>query len=153
MSVAHFPAGGVPDCPPQVSGSLDVRANILALEDAMRDLPQAELPLQHHYAPGLYAREMLIPAGSLVVGKIHKHSHINVISAGVAWVVTEFGKDRLVAPFTFVSEPGTKRTVLAETDVIWTTIHTNEDDCRDPDVIESRVIVPSYDSLTLELKQ
>lgn len=145
-----FPSGGVPDCPPQVCRSLDVRANILALEDAMRGLPQAELPLQHHYAPGLYAREMLIPAGSLVVGKIHKHSHINVISAGVAWVVTEFGRDRLVAPFTFVSQPGTKRTVLAETDVIWTTIHTNEDDCRDPDELVERLTVPNYNGLEFQ---
>jgi len=153
MSIAQtFPAGGVPDCPPQID-ALAIRANILALEAAMRPMEQIDCPLQHHYAPGLYAREILLPAGSLVVGKIHKHAHINVISQGIAIVVTEFGRQRLIAPYTFVSEPGTKRTVIAETDVIWTTIHTNDDECRDPDALVERLTAPDYDVLALEMQQ
>lgn len=151
MSAAlQFPAGGVPDCPPQIPDALDTRENILRLEAACRDMPQVDCPLTHHYAPGLYAREIFIPAGSIVVGKIHKHAHINVISHGSAIVVTEFDRVRVVAPYTFVSQPGTKRSLIAETDLVWTTIHTNEDECRDVEEIESRLIAPDYAAIGIE---
>lgn len=100
--MSGFVSGGVPDCPVDRES---VRANILRLESASRDLPQVDCPLKHHFAPGLYAREIFIPAGSVVVGKIHRHSHINVISQGSAIVVTEFGRMEVSAPYTFVSEP------------------------------------------------
>jgi hypothetical protein len=151
MSAAlQFPAGGVPDCPPQIPDALDTRENILRLEDACREMPQIDCPLAHHYAPGLYAREIFIPAGTIVVGKIHKHAHINVISHGSAIVVTEFDRVRVVAPYTFVSQPGTKRSLIAETDLVWTTIHTNEDECRDLEAIESRLIAPDYAAIGIE---
>ncbi len=152
MSAAlNFPAGGVPDCLPQVD-ALATRADIQALEAACRPMPQVDCPLIHHYAPGLYAREIAIPAGTVVVGKIHKHAHINVISHGSAFVVTEFDRVRVQAPYTFVSQPGTKRSLIAETDLVWTTIHTNEDDCRDVELIESRLISPDYAGLGIENK-
>jgi hypothetical protein len=74
-------------------------------------------------------------------------------------VVTEFGKTRLEAPATFVSEPGTKRSLIAETDLVWTTIHANPDDLADYDALEAQIIAPSYQALgidsvpALELKQ
>lgn len=142
-------AGGVPECPPQVD-ALAVRANIQALEEASREFAQVECPLNHYFAPGLYAREIFIPAGTVVVGKIHRHSHINIISHGVATVVTEFGRQRMCAPFTFVSEPGTKRSLIAETDLIWTTVHSNPDELTDVDVLESQIIAPDYGALGIE---
>lgn len=150
MSAAlQFPAGGVPDCPPQID-ALAIRADIQALGDACVDMPQIDCPLIHHYAPGLYAREIAIPAGAVVVGKIHKHAHINVISHGSALVVTEFERVRVQAPYTFVSLPGTRRTLIAETDLVWTTIHTNEDECRDPDQLVERLTAPDYAALGIE---
>lgn len=124
----------------------EARGKILALQDSIaRDLPAVDCPVTHHFAPGLYAREILIPAGTVVVGKIHKHAHVNTISQGTARVSTEFGDCVYTAPVTFVSKPGTKRAVYAETDVIWTTYHpTNETDLA---VIERDVIAESYEEL------
>ena len=81
-------------------------------------------PLRHHFAPHSYGREMFLPRGTVVVGKIHKHSHVNVISQGRVRVLTEGeGALELQAPITFVSSPGTKRCVDVLEDTIWTTMH------------------------------
>jgi len=104
-----------------------------------------ECPVTHHFAPGLYAREILLPAGIRIIGKIHRHAHVNTISKGRVTVFTEFGSQELVAPVTFVSKPGTKRAVVAHEDTIWTTYHpTNETDLAK---IEDYVIAPSFEAL------
>ena len=103
---------------------------------------QTELPLKHSFAPGVYAREMEIPAGTLLIGKIHKHSHHNFLMKGSIIVLTETnGVELLQAPLMIVSEEGTQRIGYAVTDTIWTTIHENKDNSEDLDVIEQRTVV------------
>lgn len=100
-------------------------------------------PVRHHFAPGSYAREMELPAGLLVVGKIHKHAHINVISKGHVMVYTEHeGALELKAPCTFVSSPGTKRVVYVAEDTTWTTVHVT--DKTDLAEIEREVIADDF---------
>jgi len=125
------------------------REKILALQDAiaLSDLPKINPPLVHHFAPHMYAREIFMKAGDLVVGKIHNHAHVNNISKGRVLVTTEFGKEELVAPCQFVSKPGTKRAVLVLEDCIWTSYHpqkkrdVSESDLAD---IEADVIARDY---------
>lgn len=106
---------------------------------------EPDFPVVHTFAPGLYARQMTIPKDGVIIGKIHRHAHINTISKGRVWVVTEFGKDEIIGPVTFVSQPGTKRVVVAQEDTIWTTYHpTNETDLAK---IEESVIAPTYEAL------
>jgi hypothetical protein len=103
---------------------------------------QTELQLKHSFAPGVYAREMEIPAGTLLIGKIHKHRHHNFLMKGSIIVLTETnGVELLQAPLMIVSEEGTQRIGYAVTDTIWTTIHENSDNSEDLDVIEERTVV------------
>lgn len=122
------------------------REKILALQTAIDTTCEStlhELVPKHHFAPGAYARELFVPAHRLVVGKIHKHAHINVLSQGKCTVFTEDGLVDLEAPATFVSSPGTKRAVLTHTDIVWTTVHvSNETDLAK---LEAELIVPSYE--------
>lgn len=88
--------------------------------------PGDVFPLVHRFANNVYAREITIPAGSLVVGKIHTHGHLNVITKGrVAVVIIEDGVEEF-APHTFISKAGTKRLVFAFEETIWTTFHGTE---------------------------
>jgi hypothetical protein len=103
-----------------------VRDGIMGLQQALSALPQSDFPLIHHWADNSYGREIFIRKGSLLVGKIHKHSHLNIISMGDVTVVTEFGLERMKAPKTFVSLPGTKRALYAHEDTIWTTVHVTD---------------------------
>ena len=127
------------------------KAKVLDLEEAMiREFGMAEntdaiAPINHYHCEGNYAREILIPIGSCIIGKIHKHEHINVLSKGSCWVVTEAGREFIEAPRTWISSPGIKRAVFAVTDVVWTTIHPTESS--DLDEIEEEVIAKDYSEL------
>jgi hypothetical protein len=87
-----------------------------------------EIPVRDYFAnagtdQGLYAREITIPAGTLLTGKIHKYEQINVLSKGDISVLTEDGVVRVQAPFTIASPAGTKRIAYAHSECVWTTIH------------------------------
>lgn len=96
---------------------------ILRLEAEMKKMETIEISTRHYFAHGLYAREIFIPRGVLLTGKIHKTEHLNILSKGDITVWTEEGMKRLQAPFTMVSLPGTKRVGYAHEDTVWTTIH------------------------------
>jgi hypothetical protein len=121
----------------------DFRSKVLEMEAAIRQQPQIDCHVDHVFAPGLYARQIQMPAGALVVGKIHKHAHVNTISKGRCIVATEFGYEEFTAPHTFVSKPGTKRAVYVLEDTVWTTYHPTEE--TDLGKIEDHVIAKSYD--------
>lgn len=128
---------------------LPMRQAISALQEKMATMESAadQCVLKHHFAPGCYARELTMPKGLLIIGKIHRHSHLNIISKGKVSVVTEFGTMHMEAPCTFVSEVGTKRVVYTEEETVWTTIHPTEE--TDLEKIEAYVIAPSYKEIGL----
>ena len=103
-----------------------IREKIARLETAMMQFEQVDIPPIHYFAKGLYAREIFIPAGTLLTGKIHKREHLNIISQGDISVMTEEGVKRISAPFAMVSKPGIKRVGYAHEDTVWTTIHATE---------------------------
>lgn len=121
------------------------RAGIMALEAAMLDMPedQVEIETKHHFAPGIYAREIFIPAGTALVGKIHKTQHINVVAQGRITVVTEEGLRDIEAPFVFVAPPGTKRAGYAHEDTVWITFHPSNE--TDLDKLERELIATSFE--------
>lgn len=118
---------------------LSDRDKVSLLEAEMLKQEQIVCPLKHYYSPGVYARELTIPAGTLLTGRIHKYAQLNILSGGEIDVLTHEGMKRVKAPFTIVSPPGTKRIAYAHTECVWTTIlHTNE---IDPDLIEAEFTV------------
>ncbi len=126
----------------------DIRMRIARMEAAMREMPQIDCPLKHTFTTGVYMREIFIPAGSCVVGKIHRHAHVNFISSGHVTVVTEHGgTEELHGPCTMVSKAGTKRALYAHTDTVWTTIHANPNEETDLDKLESDIIAKDYAEL------
>ena len=131
--------------------SLQARTDILNLESAMKELQGYDLggentcKITHHFAPGVYAREMFMPAGCLITGKIHKTEHLNMLSQGKVSVSNKGESIIMEAPHTFVSPVGTKRAIYAHEDSTWTTIHVT--DLTDPDQIEKEVIAENYQEL------
>lgn len=120
------------------------RERLMILEDAIRrELPPVELKHTDYFSKGVYARELFIPKGTVLTGKIHKYTNLNIMSMGELSVLTEDGIKRVKAPFTIVSPPGTKRAAYAHEDTIWTTIHGTE--LTDVEEIESFFIAQSYE--------
>lgn len=125
----------------------DIAGKLSDLESYLRQYPQQECPLTHVFTTGIYARQIFIPKGTIIVGKIHRHDHLNFISVGDVTVVTKDGRERIKGPCTMVSTKGTKRALIAHADTVWTTIHANPTDETDLERMESLIIVPSYEAL------
>jgi len=121
------------------------RDQIERLQAEMSLMPQAELKTEHSFSPGMYLRKVFRPAGTLIVGKVHKEPHFFLCAKGeiIAW--TENGMKRLQAGDVVESKPGTKRVTLAVTDAIGITIHRT--DKTDLDEIEAELIEPDTTAL------
>lgn len=135
------------------------REKVLAFEDALAAHADAtgtrldadELT-RHWFAPGMYCRELKIPAGACLTGKIHREAHINIISQGDISVLTEHGIKRFVAPCVLISSVGIKRVGFAHTDTTWITVHANPTDETDMEKLEALFIAPDFDALGVDLQ-
>ncbi len=124
-----------------------IREKINHLESEMMKAPQLEIKTTHYFSNGIYAREIFIPKGTLLTGKIHKTEHMNICSQGDISVLTEDGIKRIKAPFTMSCRPGTKRVGYAHEDTVWTTIHgTHETDLK---MLENELIATNHDQVEL----
>lgn len=114
------------------------------LEAALAQFEQidADRLTSHHFCDGMYARELFIPAGVAVVGKMHASRNFFVLVKGTLILATPDGPVRITAPYMAVTEPGTKRAVFAEEDSVCINFHSNPDDEQDLAVLESRYITP-----------
>jgi quercetin dioxygenase-like cupin family protein len=125
--------------------SLVVRDQILALESRMRELPRVEIPVKHHFAEGVYAREIFIPKDVVLTGLIHRQSQINFCLKGDISVATEFGYRRVQGGDLMVSPAGIKRAAYAHEDTIWVTVLGTL--LTDPDAIEAALTTSLYEEL------
>ena len=112
------------------------------LAKELSTIPQVECPLKHYFAPHVYVREIFMPAGSIVIGKIHKTEHFNIIQKGKVTLVKEDGThETMEAPLTFISKAGVQKALYIHEDTVWSTIHITEN--RDLESLEAELIEPS----------
>lgn len=122
------------------NGAKPTREQIYRLEAELRALPQADVPTDHTFGPGFYARTIHLKAGTTLTGKVHATEHIFIVSAGELLVATEDGQAHIKAPFQMVCRPGLKRAGHALTDVICTNVHITTE--TDLDKLEAELIIP-----------
>lgn len=115
------------------------------LEDIMRTMPQVELKTDHYFADGMYARVLHRPAGTVIVGKVHKREHFYICTKGMVHVYMENEVKTISAGDVIVSKPGTKRVVVAVEDSICMTVHMTKK--RNLDKIEKQLIEPDTKAL------
>jgi quercetin dioxygenase-like cupin family protein len=104
----------------------------------------------------LYGRELTIPAGLTVVGKLHRHSHLTFILKGKMIISSEEGQHTVSAPSIFVSPAGIKRAFFVLEDAIIATVHlTKEHEESDDSLarLEEALISPTYASMGLSSKR
>lgn len=132
----------------------EMRKSILQLEAAMQAMPehQIEIKTTHTFAPGLYMREIFIPKGTLLTGKIQKTEYLNIISQGDISVATEAGLKRTKAPAVIRSHPGLKRAGIAHEDTVWITVHQNPTNEWDIDKLEAMLFAETFDEVPAVMK-
>lgn len=121
------------------------RDAIQQLKEESLKLPQVPIPIFNYFSTGVYAREMRVPAGTTITGKIHKDSTIDILLRGVIIVVDDSGVPRrLEAPMIFESKPGLSKAGYVVEDVRWVTIHGVEDITKPIEELERELVVESY---------
>lgn len=141
-----------------------MRDKVIAIEAAMIADPVAvlddptavrlELKVRHHFAKGVYARELFIPKGVMLTGQIHKTPQINIMSRGILAVLVGNRVTMLNArngPIIVASPAGTKRIAVAHADTVWTTIHATYE--TDVEKIEAHFIAESDEDYSAFLEQ
>lgn len=130
------------------------RERILALQQWLQTLPgaligQHALPLVHHFATGVYVRELRLPAGTIAVGEIHRFDCVNIVIGDVD--VLTGGADESARELrglnVFTTPAGVKRAVRTRSAVTWITVHANPCDEHDGERMAARLTVPDFESL------
>lgn len=133
----------------------ELRAEIVALESVMLKMTSSLIHIEpkHYFAPGLYLREIFIPKGVTLTGKIHKTEHLCILSKGRVSVYTEDGIKEIEASTVVPSLPGTKRVMYAHEDSVWINCHHNPSDERDLEKIDDVFVVDTFDQFKSFMEQ
>ena len=126
----------------QLPSSIDLKDEILSpecgmekierLQSIMFKMPQeTRLETSHYFVPGMYCRKLYRPAGTVIVGKVHKKSHFFMCASGELIVIHEGGTRTLKAGDVIECQPGTKRVTFAVVDSVGITIHKTDKTCLD----------------------
>ena len=130
------------------------RDQVVRLEQVMKELPDQINPDDctfHHFADGVYLRELFMAAGTVVVGKIHRTKHLTIIASGTVRITTSNGVEEITGPSVFVSDAGAKKAIYAITDATLMNPHPTEE--TDIGKIEMEFIAPSFEALEHSTKE
>jgi hypothetical protein len=106
--------------------------------EKMLTLPQAPCPVVHRFGPGVYIREVFIPAGTFSIGHFQKQSHSNFLVKGSVTMLNGDGTTTfLEAPFFYVSTPCRKIGYIHE-DMVWQNIYATTE--TNVDVLEKMLL-------------
>lgn len=123
------------------------RSKMEALEDSIQNSgAMVELECKHYFAHGTYTRELFIPKHTVLTGRIHLHSTINIISQGKIRVVTDESEYDIEAPHTFVSGAMVKKAGFTLEDTIWLNVFPWDGD-EEPELALDKLTAPTYKML------
>lgn len=129
--------------------SIDIterRGKINALEQAMLKEEQVTIDVDHRFNGGIYAREITIPKGTLLTGRIHKFDHFDIMLSGDISVSTDTGEvKRLTGLNIMEGKAGKKRAGYAHEDTHWITFHCAEE--RNPEEMYEFLTCGSFEEL------
>lgn len=120
---------------------------IYKLEQEIFKFPQTECPLFHNFCKGIYARSLVIPAGTVLTGAVHKDECFFVVRSGSILLTTDEGPVRADSGFMSITKPGTKRAGFALVDTLVTTFHANPEELREPKEIWDYFTVPAPENI------
>lgn len=125
------------------------RNKIVEFENIVKSVPNSfgadPFPLTHNFADGMYIRQLIVPARTLTVTKIHAQTHPFFLLKGTISILTEEGVKKITAPYSGITKKGTKRIIWHHDEVMITTVHrTNETDL---EKIEEEVIAKNFEEL------
>lgn len=114
---------------------LPLEKGIETVERFMLGHEQMSCPVMHHFGPGIYVREVTVPAGAVAIGHYQKTAHLNIFLKGrVALINDDKSTSELCAPMIFTAPPGRKVGYVHE-DMVWLNVYSTDE--TDIDTLES----------------
>lgn len=109
---------------PPAETPAEIGAWIERLTNAMLSDPDAhnDFQLKHTFLDGMYVREMFIPKGTLLIGKAHRLSCMNIVSKGDISILTPMGSARVCSGYSGASPPGTQKVGFAHEDTVFVNV-------------------------------
>lgn len=106
------------------------------------ELIEQQIDIEELFVDGMYSRTVFLKQGTLAIGHEHKNRVINILSQGSLLVKTNDEEVGITihAPKIFVTEPGSKKSVYAFTDVTFTNIIRT--DKLTTEEVEQEVVLP-----------
>ena len=126
----------------------DTKKRRQAMEELERILfqhEQIDIPVEHYFCGDIYARQILIPEGALITGRIHKFDHFDVMVYGDMTVSTDSGDAKRLTGYNLMKAyAGKKRAGIAHKDTLWVTFHSSPE--QDPEVMADYLTCPSFEA-------
>ena len=120
----------------------DIQEKVLALQDELLKMPQANIVTIHTFLPNTYERKIIVPPGVILTGAEHKIPYRVRLEKGTIAVTTDDGVKVLTAPCEFLAPAGTQRAGwVFDEEVIWVDVYDNVDNCTDIPTLEDRLYV------------
>jgi len=126
--------------------ALSMPDKVVALQNELLKMPQAEIVTEHTFTPGVYERKITIPPWTVLTGAEHKSAYRVRLEKGTIAVNTDDGVKVLTGPCEFPASAGMQRAGrVFDDEVVWVDVYDNPDDCADIAVLEDRLyVVPEY---------
>lgn len=110
------------------------------IEATMLNMEQAECPVSHFFGPGVYIRQVNLPAGTIALGHHQKYPHTNIMLKGKVAMVNGDELTIVQAPLMFTGEPGRKMGYVIE-ECVWLNVYSTTE--TDIDKLENEFFVKS----------
>lgn len=81
----------------------------------------------HHFSDGLYAKQMMIPAGYQARQHAHNFSHLSILAKGKVIVVKDDWQKEFEAPACIEIKAGIYHKIISLEDATWFCIHATEE--------------------------
>lgn len=122
--------------------ALSMTDKVLALQNELLKMPQANIVTEHIFKPGVYERKITIPAWTVLTGAEHKTPYHVRVEKGTIAVNTDDGVKVFTGPCDFPAKAGMQRAGrVFEEEVVWVDVYDNPDNCNDLAVLEDRLYV------------
>lgn len=96
--------------------------------------PQVGCVVTHHFGPGVYIRQVTVPASVFAISHRHKFPHTNLVLAGSIAMRQDDGPIHVVSAPHFYVAPAGRKMGLALQDLVWVNIFATS--IRDVEVLE-----------------
>jgi quercetin dioxygenase-like cupin family protein len=83
--------------------------------------------MQHHFSDNLYAKEIILSAGSLVIQHKHKFDHLSILAKGKVIVLFDEDAVEYTAPACINIVKGVDHAIKALEDSVWFCVHATDE--------------------------